>query len=119
MRVYEWGHLRHEEGRCYYNLGMGREASQAAADSMSARADMRPHAFSLGVQAIGYAQAAEIEAACSIAHNLVGLAVQLSSDRVAVRVAEVLEALRPYRSVAAVAGLQEAASPVLRGLGTS
>ena len=45
---------------------MGREASQAAADSISARADMRPHAFSLGVQAIGYAQAAEIEAACRL-----------------------------------------------------
>ena len=119
MRVYEWGHLRHEEGRCYYNLGMGREASQAAADSMSARTDLRPHAFSLGVHAIGYAQAGEIEAACSIAHDLVDLAVQLSSDRVAVRVAEVLEALRPYRPAAAVAELQEAAGPVLRGLCTS
>ena len=113
------GAPRHEEGRCYYNLGMGREASQAAADSMSARTDLRPHAFSLGVQAIGYAQAGEIEAACSIAHDLVDLAVQLSSDRVAVRVAEVLEALRLYRPVAAVAELQEAAGPVLRGLCTS
>lgn len=113
MRVYGWGHLRHEEARCYYNLGMGDRAAKAAEDSISARADLRPRAFSLGVQAIGHAQAGEVEAACTVAHELVGLAAQLTSSRVTVRLTEVLGSLRPYRSVTAVQDLYEVAGPVL------
>ncbi len=118
MGVYGWSHLRHEEGRCYYNLGMGEEAAQAAAESMQVRSRerfARPRAFSLGVQAIGHAQAEEVDQACAVGRELVAVASQLASDRVRLRLAEVLGALRPYRSLAAVQDLYEAARPVLRG----
>jgi transcriptional regulator with XRE-family HTH domain len=118
MSLYGWGHLRHEEGRCYYNLGMGREAVQAAEESMQVQSRdrfARPRAFSLGVQAIGYAQAKEIEKACIASQELVAVAGQLASERVRIRLAEVLQALREYRNLAAVRDLHEAARPVLAG----
>ncbi len=118
MRVYGWGHLRHEEGRCYYTLGMGEEAARAAEESMQVRSRdrfARPRAFSLGVQAIGYAQAKDIDKACAVGQELVAVSGQLASDRVRIRLVEVFHALRPYRSVAAVQDLYEAARPVLRG----
>lgn len=118
MRVYSWGHLRHEEGRCYSKLGMGQEAARAAAESMQVRSRdrfARPRAFSLGVQAIGHAQAKDVDKACAVGHGLVAVVGQLASDRVRIRLVEVLGALRPYRSVAAVEDLYEAARPVLRG----
>jgi transcriptional regulator with XRE-family HTH domain len=118
MDAYGWGHLRHEEGRCYYWLGMGREAARAAEASMQVRSRdrfARPRAFSLGVQAIGCAQAKEVDKACAVGQELVAVAGRLASDRVRIRVVEVVDALRPYRSVAAVRDLYEAAGPVLRG----
>ncbi len=118
MRVYGWGHLRHEAGRCYYTLGMGEEAARAAEESMQVRSRdrfARPRAFSLGVQAIGYAQAKDIDKACAVGQELVAVSGQLASDRVRIRLVEVFHALRPYRSVAAVQDLYEAARPVLRG----
>jgi transcriptional regulator with XRE-family HTH domain len=118
MRVYGRGHLRHEEGRCYYWLGMGEEAARAAEESMQIRSRdrfARPRAFSLGVQAIGHAQANDVDKACVVGQELVAVAGQLASDRVRIRLVEVFRALRPYRSVAAVQELYEAARPVLRG----
>jgi tetratricopeptide (TPR) repeat protein len=113
---YGRGHLWHEEGRCYYNLGMGAEAARAAEESMKIRSRdrfARPRAFSLGVQAIGYAQAGEVERACAVATELVAMTSQLASARVRIRLAEALEALQPYRDVAVVRDLREAAQPVL------
>ncbi len=118
MGVYGWGHLRHEEGRCYYWLGMGQQAARAAEESMQVSSRdrfARPRAFSLGVQAIGHAQARDVDKACAVGQELVAVASQLASDRVRLRLLEVFHALRPYRKEAAVQELDEAARPVLHG----
>ncbi|MFI0484337.1 hypothetical protein [Actinomadura sp. 9N215] len=117
MGAYEYGHLRHEEARCYVNLGMGREAVQAAELALNARTAARPRAFTLGVLAIGHAQTLEVEAACAAAHELIDLASQISSRRVCIRLGEVLDALTPYENNQAVAELREVAKPVLQGCG--
>lgn len=114
MKMYGWGHLRHEEARCYYHLGMGADAVRAAEDSMRVRTETRPRAFSLGVQAIGYIQAdQDIERACAIGHELVRLADQLGSRRVTIRLGEVLQVLIPYQGQPDVEDLREAAIPVM------
>ncbi|WP_030176809.1 hypothetical protein [Spirillospora albida] len=118
MGAYGWGHLQHEEARCYAQLGMGQHAVRAAQASLTVRTDLRPRAFSLGVLAIAHAQALDIDQACAVGRQLVGLASQISSRRVCIRVAEVLDALREYQSVPAVAELREAAQPVLEACGT-
>lgn len=115
MRLYGWGHLRHEEGRCYANLGMGQQAARAAEDSIQLRGRnrfARPRAFSLGVQAIGHAQAGEVDRSCAVGHELVTVAQRLASGRVRIRLTEVLRALHPYRNVAAVRDFHEAVRPV-------
>jgi hypothetical protein len=116
MQLYGWGNLRHEEGRCFYNLGMGEEAARAAEESLPQRTSARPRAFSLGVMAIGYAQAGHIDQACAISHELIALTGQLDSERVRGRLREVLQALAPHRDVAAdVRNVFGAAQPVLSG----
>jgi hypothetical protein len=116
MGNYGWGHVRHEEGRCYCNLGMGSEAVQAEEESMQVRSReqfARPRAFSLGILAMGHAQAGQIEQACDISHDLVTLTMQLTSSRVQIRLSEVLEALDDHKSLPAVRGVHEAAQPAL------
>jgi transcriptional regulator with XRE-family HTH domain len=117
MRMYGWGHLRHEEARCYYNLGMGEEAVRAAEESMKVRTDPRPRAFTLGIQAIGYTQTKpkDLDRACAAAHEVIELIGQVTSDRVRIRLGEVLDALRPYQETAAVRDVFDAAQPVMTG----
>lgn len=115
MGAYNWGHLRHEEGRCYVNLGMGRQAVQAAQESLTMRTDLRPRAFSLGILAIGHAQANELEAACGTTRELISLAERISSRRVRIRLVEVLDALKPYEPDRRVSEIREAARPILQG----
>lgn len=117
MGAYGYGHLLHEEARCYVNLGMGRQAIQAAQECLALRTDARPRAFTLGVLAIGHAQVLDVEAACATARQLVDLAPHISSRRVCIRIDEVLDALRPYDDTPAVSELREAAEPVLQGCG--
>ncbi|TDE26521.1 hypothetical protein [Actinomadura sp. 6K520] len=117
MDAYGYGHLRHEEARCYVNLGMGRQAVQAAEECLTVRTAARPRAFTLGVLAIGHAQALEVEAACAAGHQLVDLAPKVSSRRVCIRIGEVLDVLTPYEDTPAVTELREAAEPVLQGCG--
>lgn len=117
MGAYGYGHLRHEEARCYVNLGMGRQAVHAAKECLAVRTAARPRAFTLGVLAIGHAQALEVEASCAAARQLVDLAPQISSRRVCIRIGEVLDALTPYEDDAVVTELREAAEPVLQGCG--
>lgn len=116
MRCYGLAHLRHDEGRCLNYLGMGDGAVLAAQQSMQDRRLSRPQAFSLAVQAIGHARSKDkaVDRACEVGHQLVDLASQLASDRVRIQLANVLDALRPYRMSATVQGLAEAARPVLR-----
>jgi transcriptional regulator with XRE-family HTH domain len=111
MEAYGWGHLRHEAARCYYHLGMGDHAVHAVEESLQVRRDIRPRAFSLGVQIIGLTQAKniDIERACALSHELIEAAAQLGSRRVAIRLSEALTALSPYRSIAAVQDVFEAA----------
>jgi hypothetical protein len=118
MRVYGWGNLRHEEARCYYNLGMGEQAVRAAEEAIKVRSDLRPRAFSLGVQAIGYTQTTprDLDRACAVTHELIELTRQLSSDRVSIRLGEVLDALRPHQELGAVRDVFEAAQPVMADL---
>jgi hypothetical protein len=73
----------------------------------------RPRAFSLGILAMGHAQAGQIEQACVISHDLVTLTMQLTSSRVQIRLPEVLEALDDHKSLPAVRGVHEAAQPAL------
>ncbi len=116
MGNYGWGHIRHEEGRCYCNLGMGSEAVQAEEESMQVRSRerfTRPRAFSLGVLAMGHAQTGQIEQACIISHELVTLTMQLTSGRVQIRLSEVLQALQDHKSLPAVRDVHEAARPAL------
>ncbi len=115
--AYGYGNLRHEEARCYINLGMGGQAVQAAEECLAVRTAARPRAFSLGVLAIGHAQALQPEAACATGHQLVALASQISSRRLCIRVVQVLDALTPYEGNPAVVELREAAAPVLRDCG--
>ncbi|MDF5751300.1 hypothetical protein P3X83_01515 (plasmid) [Spongiactinospora sp. TRM90649] len=118
--AYEWGHLRHEEARCYANLGMAAEATQAAEDALRVRTEARPRAFSLGVAALGYAQApgADIERACALGQDLIDAAAELRSRRLMLRVSEVLQALAPHRGRRDVEALRESATTVLgRGTG--
>ncbi|MFI0409064.1 hypothetical protein [Actinomadura sp. 3N508] len=117
MGAYEYGHLRHEEARCYANLGMGHQAVHAAEQALTARTAARPRAFTLGVLAIGHAQTLQVEAACETAHELIDLASQISSRRVCIRLGEVLDALAPYEDNRPVVELREAAEPVLQGCG--
>lgn len=115
MGSYGIGHLRHEEARCYVNLGMGRHAVRSAEESLSIRTEPRPRAFTLGVLSIAHAQTLDIEQACARGHELLALAAQISSRRICLRVNQVLAALAPHRDHAAVADLREAARPVLAG----
>ncbi|TYB47805.1 transcriptional regulator [Actinomadura chibensis] len=117
MGAYEYGHLRHEEARCYVNLGMGRQAVKAAEQALAARTAARPRAFTLGVLAIGHAQTLEVEAACATAHQMLDLASHISSRRVCIRLGEVLDTLNPYENNRAVGELMKAAEPVLQGCG--
>jgi hypothetical protein len=75
----------------------------------------RPRVFSVGVQAIGHAQAGEIDQACAAACELIPLAAGLQSGRVARRLAEVVHALEPHATFPAVRTIREAARPVLAG----
>lgn len=111
MEAYGWGHLRHEAARCYYHLGMGDEAVQAAEESLEVRRDIRPRAFSLGVQIIGLTQtkSVDIERACALSNELIDTAAQLRSRRVTIRLNEALVALSAYRDVPAVRNVLEAA----------
>ncbi|MFV2178739.1 hypothetical protein ACFHW2_40365 [Actinomadura sp. LOL_016] len=115
MGAYGLGHLRHEEARCYVNLGMGRQAVRSAEASLPVRTDLRPRAFSLGVLAIAHAQALEVDQACARGHELLTLASQISSRRICVRVTEVLAALEAHQAQPEVRELYEAAQPVLAG----
>jgi len=116
MRCYGLEHLRHDEGRCLNYLGMGDEAVRAAEESMRARRLSRQKAFSLAVQAIGHAHSKDkaVDRACEVGHELIAITSQLASDRVRAQLANVLNALRPYRTSAPVRRLIEAARPVLR-----
>lgn len=115
MGFYEWAHIRHEEARIYYMLGMGEEAVAAVEDSLPARSDARPRAFSLGAQALGhlFARDPDVERACSLAHQLIAHAGRLESSRMTIRLDEVMRALAPYRREPAVQDVYEAARPVL------
>ncbi|MWA02761.1 hypothetical protein F8568_020755 [Actinomadura sp. LD22] len=113
MGAYGWGHLRHEEARCYVNLGMGRDAARSAEESLSVRTDLRPRAFSLGILSIAHAQTLDIEQACVRGHEMLALAAQISSRRICVRVTEMLAALAAHRDHPSVIELREAAQPVL------
>ncbi|MGI5206241.1 hypothetical protein ACQEU6_32295 [Spirillospora sp. CA-108201] len=113
ISAYGIGHLRHEEARCYINLGMGRHAVRSAEQSLVIRTEPRPRAFTLGVLAIAHAQSLDIEQACARGHEFLALAAQISSRRVCLRVTEVLAALQPHQGQPAVTELYEAARPVL------
>ena len=76
----------------------------------------RPRAFSLGIQAIGLAQAGDPEQACVAAHELIAVTPQLRSGRVRARLVEVLRALERYQGSAAVREVHEAARPVLTSM---
>jgi hypothetical protein len=122
MSIYGWGHLRHDEGRCYANLGLGAQAADAAEDSMHARSRdryPRPHAFSLGIQAIGQAQANRVDQACASGHQLVAMAARLDSHRVRARLAQLLQALGDHATEPPVQDVREAARPVLAGSGNA
>ncbi|MEU6710638.1 helix-turn-helix transcriptional regulator [Nonomuraea sp. NPDC046802] len=111
MEAYGWGHLSHETSRCYYHLGMGDEAVRAAEESLQVRRDIRPRAFSLGVQIIGLTQtkSVDIERACALSYELIETAAQLGSRRVTIRLNEALAALSAYRGLPAVRSVFEAA----------
>jgi hypothetical protein len=69
MSAYGLGHVRHDEGRCHANLGIG-DRAQAAQQAMDIRGrgrHARPRAFSLGILAVGHAQAGNVEGACASA----------------------------------------------------
>jgi transcriptional regulator with XRE-family HTH domain len=108
MGPYSRAHLQHEEARCFANLGMGRDAVTAAADALEHRPVGRPRAFTLGLVAIGHAQRGDVEAACAAGHELLTVARGIPSRRVAIRVAEVAEALHPFRAASSVRELREA-----------
>lgn len=119
MGAYGWGHLRHEEGRCYRNLGMGEEAVSAAEDSMqieNRERFARPRAFTLGIQAIGYAQMREIDRACVIGHELSAVVGHLASDRARLRLAELLDVLGSHQHLTPVTELSEMARPIVKDL---
>jgi len=121
MRVYGWGHLRHDEGRCWVNLGLGGQAADAAEESMHARSRdqyARPHAFSLGIQAIGNAQANEVDQACAGGRQLLTVAAGLDSQRVRDRISELLQALGDHAREPAVRELRDAARPILAASST-
>jgi Helix-turn-helix domain len=116
MNAYGWGHLRHDEGRCYINLGLGTQAVDAADESMQIRSRdryPRPHAFSLGIQAIGHAQGDNVDQACDSGHQLLAVAAGLDSQRIRTRLAELLRALADHSSEPAVRDLRDAARPIL------
>lgn len=113
VRPYELGHLLHDEGLCYSNLGMGAQAVAASEESMRAEGRRiqfaRPRAFTLHLQAIGHLQNREIDQACSVGHELVQIAARLSSSRINERVNALLWRMIPYQDVAEVRDLREAA----------
>jgi hypothetical protein len=116
MGRYHRTHLRHDEARCYANLGLGTRAVRAAEDCLRDRAggaDTRPRAFTLGIHAIGHTHNRQIEQACHTARELTTLTRQLASERVRLRLAETLTALRPYRRLTPVRDLYELARPVV------
>ncbi len=93
---------------------MGSHAVHAARDSLAVRHDLRPKAFSLGILSIGYAQIREIDKACATAHTLINLAERVPSRRLLLRVAEVLQALGPYRNQSPAADVFDSARAALR-----
>jgi len=97
MGIYEWAHIRHEEARVYYQLGMGEEAVTAVDDSLPARRDARPRAFSPGAQALGnlFARDPDVEHACALAHQLIAHAGRLESACMTIRLDEVMRGARP------------------------
>jgi hypothetical protein len=124
MRVYNLGHVRHDAGRCYANLAMGERAARAAEEAIGMHGRgrfVRPRAFSLGVAAIGHAQAGEVERSCAAGLELAEATTALGSGRVRTRLAEVVQALRPYRNTPAARDFLAAAHMALRataGTGT-
>ncbi|GAA1613150.1 hypothetical protein GCM10009733_006520 [Nonomuraea maheshkhaliensis] len=117
MEAYGWGHLQHEAARCYSHLRMGDHAVHAIEDAMQLRRDIRPRAFSIGVQIIGLTQTTsfDIERVCALGHELIIAAAQLNSRRVNIRLSEALTALSPYRQISAVREVFEAAEPQPQG----
>jgi len=115
MSFYGVEHLQHDQGRCLNNLGMGDGAVRAARESMLARRLARQRAFSLAVQAIGHVLGKDkaVDNACGIGHELTAVTAQLDSGRLKHALAEVLDALLPYRDTAMVRELAETVRPVL------
>jgi hypothetical protein len=115
MGSYGAGHIHHEAGRCYVNLGMGPSAVRSAQAALAVRPGGRPRAFSLGIMAMGHALANEIEQACLLGLELISLAKTISSARVITRITELLETLKPHSKEPVVRELREAARPLLSG----
>ena len=118
MSSYGWGHLLHDEALCQRNLGRGGEAVRAAELALGVEERVRferPRAFTLGVLAIGHAQAGNVEQACATGQDLLALAARLHSARVRGRVAELVNVLDGHREHPAVRDLRGAAVPALAG----
>lgn len=115
MGSYGWEHVRHEEARCFYTLGLGDEAVRAVQDSLPARTGTRPRAFSLGVQALGHLQTSDlsVDQACTLTQELISCIRRVRSDRLVLRLGEIMRALKPHARVATVKELQETARPLL------
>ncbi|WP_267593010.1 helix-turn-helix transcriptional regulator [Carbonactinospora thermoautotrophica] len=113
---YGWAYLRDEEAHCYRELGLGAEAVEAATESLKTRGEdqyARSRSFCTGVLAMGLVQVGEVEQACAVGHQLVGMVERLASCRTQERLREVLKELSPYTAEPAVRDLAEAARPVL------
>ncbi len=117
---YGMAYLLDEEAHCYRDLGLGAKAIASGEGSLELRRQdgsfARSRAFCTGVLAIAHVQEGEIEQACAVGHELVGLAHQMNSRRTTNRLGEVIRALAPYGDVPEVRVLREAARPVLQGV---
>ncbi|MGW1974122.1 hypothetical protein [Streptomyces sp. NPDC001889] len=116
--IYDLAYLRDEEGNCFRNLGLGREAVEAEEEAMRLRGSgrnsyARLRAFSLAVQAVGHMQAGEVEQGAVVGTELVGLLPAFSSQRVQRRLQDVLNAAQPYRQMPAVRDFFEVARSAL------
>ncbi len=113
--IYSWAHVRHEQARIFCNLGLGAQAVQAVEDSLPARSDGRPRAFSLAAKASAHLcdSNVDVEQACALTLQVIDHATQLTSSRMLIRLGELLQELTPYAALPAVRHVQEAARPVL------
>jgi transcriptional regulator with XRE-family HTH domain len=102
MRSYGIAHITHDEARSRLQIGQGHAAIASAGESLAARTLARPRGFAFAAMAAAALQARDIDRACAASRELILIASDGTSMRLAPVAIAVVRSLVPYRRIPAV-----------------